>query len=222
MTIEDLVGRLKAADDRMDVDSITEQAGRLLLTEEDWLARWKNKQQSEGSSNSGKQKSGGGGGSEKKQPVVKLTSEGTPRRKGKCRNCGIYGHWKIDCKKPKKERREEAHHAQAEPDHPALLVVTVNSVHGHGGQVVHLNEENVFPEHCDEDDNVWVPDTGASNHMTGCRQALASLDTTVGGTVCFGDGLLVEIVGTGSVMLQTKKSGHKVLTEVYYIPKLKK
>jgi len=84
MTIEDLVGRLKAADDQMDVDSITEQAGRLLLTEEDWLARWKNKQQSEGSSNSGKQKSGGGGGSEKKQPVVKLTSEGTPRRKGKC------------------------------------------------------------------------------------------------------------------------------------------
>lgn len=37
----------------------------------------------------------------------------------------------------------------------------------------------------------------------------------------FGDGSLVEIEGIGSVMLQTKKDGHKVLTEVYFIPKLK-
>jgi hypothetical protein len=51
--------------------------------------------------------------------------------------------------------------------------------------------------------------------------ALASLDKSVGGTVRFGDGLLVEIEGIRSVMLQTKNQGHKVLTEVYYIPKLK-
>jgi hypothetical protein len=41
------------------------------------------------------------------------------------------------------------------------------------------------------------------------------------GTVHFHDGLLVEIEGIGSVMLQTRKVGHKVLTEVYFIPKLK-
>jgi hypothetical protein len=41
------------------------------------------------------------------------------------------------------------------------------------------------------------------------------------GTVHFRDGLLVEIEGIGSVMLQTRKVGHKVLTEVYFIPKLK-
>jgi hypothetical protein len=33
--------------------------------------------------------------------------------------------------------------------------------------------------------------------------------------------LLVEIEGIGSVMLQTRKVGHKVLTEVYFIPKLR-
>jgi hypothetical protein len=33
---------------------------------------------------------------------VKLTSEGTPLCKGRCRNCGIYGHWAKDCKRPKK------------------------------------------------------------------------------------------------------------------------
>ena len=48
-----------------------------------------------------------------------------------------------------------------------------------------------------------------------------SLDTSVRGTVRFGDGSLVEIEGIGSVMLQAKNHGHKVLTEVYFIPKLK-
>jgi hypothetical protein len=35
------------------------------------------------------------------------------------------------------------------------------------------------------------------------------------------DGSLIEIEGIGSIMLQTGKVGHKVLTEVYFIPKLK-
>ena len=86
---------------------------------------------------------------------------------------------------------------------------------------MHLNEKDVVPADRDEDSDVWVLDTGASNHMTGRRDALASLDTSIGGTVRFGDGSLVAIEGMGSVMLQTKKDGHKVLTEVYFIPKLK-
>jgi hypothetical protein len=86
---------------------------------------------------------------------------------------------------------------------------------------VHLNEKEVVPEDREEDDDVWVLDTGASNHMTGRCDALVSLDRSVGGTVCFGDGSIVAIEGIGSVMLQTKQNGHKVLTEVYYIPKLK-
>jgi hypothetical protein len=65
--------------------------------------------------------------------------------------------------------------------------------------VVHLNEEEVFPAH--RDDDTWVLDTGASNHMTGCHAVLASLDTSVGGTIRFGDGSLVEIKGMGSVLL---------------------
>jgi hypothetical protein len=88
-------------------------------------------------------------------------------------------------------------------------------------QVVHLNEEMVYPLNRDDDKDVWVLDTGASNHMTGCHQALTSLDTSVQGTVHFRDGSLVEIEGIGSVMLQAKKVGHKVLTELYCIPKLK-
>ena len=115
-----------------------------------------------------------------------------------------------------------------------MLLATVDTVRVHRApfdvepagtrtthQVVHLNEKEVFPAHCDEDKDAWVLDTGASNHTTGRLEALASLDASVRGTVRFGDGSLVEIEGIGSVVLQTKKEGHKVLTEVYYIPKLK-
>lgn len=178
----------------------------------------------------------GGGRGEKKEHVLKLTSEGTPRRKGRCRNCGIYGHWKQDCKRPpKKERKEEAHHVQADADRQsALMLAMVNSVHverrthctvasraSTWDQVVHLNEKKVFPADRDEGSDAWVLDTGASNHMTGCREVLSSLDTSVQGTVRFGDGSLVEIVGIGSVVFQIKDNGHKVLAEVYFIPKLK-
>jgi hypothetical protein len=244
LTVEDLVSRLKPSEDRVTIDSVIEQTGRLMmLTEEEWLSKYRHHQNSESSSSSGggdkgssfssgKQKAGGH--NDMKEPIVKMTSEGMPRRKGRCRNCGIYGHWKQHCKCPKKDRREEVHHVQADTDQPVLLLETVNAVcveelqsgaqprtTGVEHQVVHLNEEKVYSTDRDDDKDAWVLDTGASNHMTGRREALASLDTTVRGTVRFGDGSLVEIEGIGSVMLQTKKVGHKVLTEVYFIPKLK-
>jgi hypothetical protein len=250
LTIEELVGRLKMAEDCLGIGDVIEKVGNLLLSEEEWVDKYRHRLMSESASSSGgagkkswKPKTRGGGGrgergdrGDKKEPVVKLTSMGTPRRKGRCRNCGLYGHWAEDCKKPKKERKEEAHHAQADVDHPSILLAMVNAVHVHTRDVepeprgttrhvVHLNEKKVHPgdreQDHDAEKDVWVLDTGASNHMMGRRETLTSLDTSVGGTVRFGDGSLVNIEGIGSVLLQTKQNGHKVLSEVYYIPKLK-
>jgi hypothetical protein len=115
-------------------------------------------------------------------------------------------------------------------EQPALPLATVNVVHIEQcllgvqpatQQVVHLNEEKVYLQDCDDDKDSWVLHTRASNHMMGRREALMSLDTSVHGTVHFGDKSLVEIEDIGSIMLQTRKVGHKVLTEVYFIPKLK-
>ena len=78
MTIEDLVGRLKAAEeDRLDVDSVTERAGRLLLSEEEWLSKYRHRLTPDGSSSGGGEKKHGGSGKkmggargDKKEPVV--------------------------------------------------------------------------------------------------------------------------------------------------------
>jgi predicted fused transcriptional regulator/phosphomethylpyrimidine kinase len=50
---------------------------------------------------------------------------------------------------------------------------------------------------------------------------LTQLDDSVRGTVRFGDGSRVEIHGMGLVVMEDRQHGHKVLTDVYYIPKLK-
>jgi hypothetical protein len=98
------------------VEQVTDKTGCILLTEEEWVARNKSRMVADSSSSSGA-KGGGGGHSAKKEKTgargggdvrdsgVKLTSMGTPRRKGKCRKCGIYGHWAKECKKAPKEER---------------------------------------------------------------------------------------------------------------------
>ena len=67
------------------------------------------------------------------------------------------------------------------------VVRTTNSI----AHRVFLNQEHVSLSKYDE--GAWVLDTGATNHMTGCRASLATLDETVRGAVRFGDGSTVEI-----------------------------
>jgi hypothetical protein len=162
-----------------------------------------------------------GGGGTGGQKAVKLTSEGTPQRKGRCRNCGIYGHLAEDCKRPKKEKKneeKEATNVVVADAQPALFMVSASEIVHKATKFVHLAEKKVAPIHCD--DGVWVLDTGASNHMTGTREALTRLDEEVSGNVRFGDGSCVEIKGLGSIVMEGRDCQHKVLTNVYYIPKL--
>lgn len=73
-------------------------------------------------------------------------------------------------------------------------------------QHVFLNQERVFPAEYHE--GAWVLDTGATNHMTGRREAMATLDEMVQGAVKFGDGSTVEIHGIGAVTIAGKNNDH--------------
>ena len=67
----------------------------------------------------------------------------------------------------------------------------------------------------------WCLDTGATHHMTGRREFFTELDSSVRGTVKFGDAFGVEIKGVGTVTFSAKSGEHMLLTGVYYIPALK-
>jgi hypothetical protein len=234
LTIEELVGRRRAAEDsfKPTVEQVTDKAGRLLLMEEDWVARNKSRPAPDSSSGSGnkgggcnikKEQSEARGGGEARDSGVKHTLMGTPRRKGKCRKCGIYGHFAKECKSKvqNEERQEAAHHANTDAE-PVLMMAQVCNVvwtATPSTQRVFLNQERVFLVEYGE--GAWVLDTGATNHMTGCQESLATLDELVRGTVRFGDGSTVEIHGIGAVTIAGKNQDHRVLIEVYFIPSLK-
>jgi len=100
-----------------------------------------------------------------------------------------------------------------------LLLAVASDITHSLVEVVHLSEKKVVLVECPK--GVWVLDMGASNHMTGSRAALTHLNEGVRGTVHFGDGSSVEIHGLGSMVIQGRQQHHKVLTDIYYIPKLK-
>jgi hypothetical protein len=58
--------------------------------------------------------------------------------------------------------------------------------------------------------------------MTGNREAFSELDIGVIGTIKFGDNSAVDIRGRGTVLFHCKSGEHRALTDVYYIPKLRK
>lgn len=92
------------------------------------------------------------------------------------------------------------------------------------GDQVFLNKERAIVnlgEVSNPYDATSYLDTGASNHMTGLKAAFTELDADVTGTVRFGDGLVVEIKGRGMVLFNTPSTGHRAMTRVYFIPRLK-
>ncbi|WVZ76857.1 hypothetical protein U9M48_024783 [Paspalum notatum var. saurae] len=149
LSVEEVTGRLKAAEeDDAQAPPAPSSSGKLYLTEEQWLERYKKKEQDEG-------RGAGGSGGRGKRGCGKWQGRGggentdsgsntkTGRSDDKCRNCGKPGHWAYECRsKPKRE--EQAH--VAHEDESTLLFLeasVVDSIDG-SGAVVHLVEEKVF------------------------------------------------------------------------------
>jgi hypothetical protein len=88
---------------------------------------------------------------------------------------------------------------------------------------VEIHEEKVFA-HLDEekerDTGTWVLDTGATNHMYGCRAAFMKIDMMVLGTVCFGDDLVARVEGRWIVVFVCKNGKSRSFDGVYFIPRL--
>jgi hypothetical protein len=232
LTLENADGRLRAAEDRTEEDDALPPprvGGKLLLTEEQWKEKTRQRSDAgQGSSSGGKQhrcphKHGNGG----KKGV---------QRDDKCHNYSHTGHWARDCRQPKKE---QANLTQAEEDDElALLMTMVEEVEDalvplhtvksalEEQQLVHLDEAKAHAflgTSSSDDDHLegWYLDTGTTNHIMGCGDIFFELDRAVQGTVKFGDDSVVNIYGKGIVIFSGRHGEHKVLTGVYWIPHLR-
>jgi hypothetical protein len=98
LALEDTGGRLRAAEDRaMEDDALPPPHvdGKLLLTEEQWKEKMRQR------SNAGQGSSGGD--EQRRRPCGNGGKKGA-QRDDKCRNYGRTGHWARDCRQSRKER----------------------------------------------------------------------------------------------------------------------
>jgi hypothetical protein len=120
----------------------------------------------------------------------------------------MMGHWAHECRsKPKKE---QAHVTQDEEE-GSLLLMTATLTYPKASSMsqsmvetlssvveIELKEEKVYAHLDEENENdvvTWIVDTGATNHMFGCRVAFMKLNMAVLDTMRFSNDLVAWIEG---------------------------
>jgi hypothetical protein len=243
LTLANVMGRLKATEDELEVSSASiNHVGKLYLSEEAWEEKWKLREGSGGGSGSSSHSSGanrvrGNGGDDRDSSG---SSPPGPVKVGRdqCHKCGKKGHWARDCwSKPKEmtytTQEESLMLLTASPQVKVKLqsgmvqavAVTAqeDGAAGVAAHVVHLREERLFAhleEKEEHDCKSWIYDMGATNHMLGSRTAFVELDMAVRGIDRFGDDSMTEIEGRGTVEFLCKNGERRSFAGVYFIPRL--
>ena len=70
--------------------------------------------------------------------------------------------------------------------------------------------------------DVWHVDTGCSNLMCGSKSSFSYLNEDFHSTVSFGDCSTVNVMGKGDIEIRTKNGFVETISNVLYVPDLKR
>uniref|UniRef100_A0A7N2MUY1 Retrovirus-related Pol polyprotein from transposon TNT 1-94 n=1 Tax=Quercus lobata TaxID=97700 RepID=A0A7N2MUY1_QUELO len=115
-----------------------------------------------------------------------------------CWNCGKTGHFRNQCKSPKKKNEDDSANAVTEEVHDALLLAVDSPL----------------------DD--WVLDSGASFHTTPHREIIQNYVAGDFGKVYLADGLALDVVGMGDVRILLPNGSIWLLEKIRHIPDLRR
>ena len=134
LSLEDVARRLRVAESHS-APAPEKEKPKLLLTEEEWTTRMKEKRRSgEGSSRGGGDR--GGGKQQGKGPADKKKGKKKFSNPNACCKCGKVGHWAHEFPERKPEKKEEAHVAVADSDDDehALMLGEYCALQGETGE----------------------------------------------------------------------------------------
>lgn len=230
-SVDEIIGSLKVHEERL--QGFEEKDETVLLTHAEWKERenaksskkeWKDQGSSKGGRGRGRGRWRGRGrsdwhrGDEGESQTQKKKFEKSKIKRYRCQQMGYFA---SECS----TKDEQLNLIEMQKDEESSLLMIeaceIKTTHDKDPNFVMLNETIVPPSANIGAENSWFLDTRASNHMSGERRVFRELDTSVVGKVRFGDNSVIDICGRGIVLFKCKTDEHLILSQVYYIPKLK-
>ncbi|RVW26496.1 Retrovirus-related Pol polyprotein from transposon TNT 1-94 [Vitis vinifera] len=131
-----------------------------------------------------------------------------PKFQGKCFNCGKQGHKSVDCRLPKKNKPKEANVIDDITKNVSDIDLTAV-----------VSEVNLVGSNPKE----WWIDTGATRHVCSDKKMFSTFEPIENGEKVFmGNSATSEIKGQGKVILKMTSGKELTLTNVLYVPKIRK
>jgi hypothetical protein len=120
-----------------------------------------------------------------------------------CYYCKRYGNYESECRKKQVDQRSGR--------------ANVSNHTGETSRGMFLSCHKVEEQPKD----LWLLDSGCSNHMTGNKDLLSCIDSSLSFDITLGNDYLVKVQGKGTVPILTKQNVKKYINNVYHVPDLK-